>query len=154
LPALEKWLNIIDGEVEDEAFKAKFLESRLWEWERHRKEALYLICKFEEQMSPRCLLSLPLLRFLDDDTKAWLGLLVHGLWLHRYRVSALMDSAMARVRDVDGSFEILKKSIRVLSEPPSPENMRPLGSQFLAFFKACSELAREISRFPNEIRFT
>ena len=56
IPALAKWLNLLDDRIEDLSFEHTFVETVLPQWEDHREEALALPRDFEQEMSPRTLL--------------------------------------------------------------------------------------------------
>jgi hypothetical protein len=76
LPALAKWINILDDYVEDYGFEKDFLELTLPQWEEHRLLVIALIESFEIEMSPGIQLSHPPLSHLPESTKMWLHSLI------------------------------------------------------------------------------
>src|ERR1051326_4473635 len=71
MPALAKWLNLLDNKIEDPDFERAFIASVLPKWEQHREEALRLPRDFEQEMSPRRLFECHPLAHHNVHTKQW-----------------------------------------------------------------------------------
>src|ERR1044072_7135922 len=104
MPALARYLNLLDGLIEDDEFAQSFVSQILPEWESHREEAANLIKSFECEMSPQRLLECSPLSRCDEHTKRWLGNLMHALWLKRYPVAQWVTDAMHAVENADAAY--------------------------------------------------
>ena len=150
MPALAKYLNLLDDLIEDDEFAVSFISQTLPEWEVHRKEALNLAKSFEREMSPRKLFEhLPLCRS-DECTKRWLGEIMHRLWLKRYPIDEWIVEAQKAVENTDIAYEKLQLKLRdgnseITETPPS------LRKSFREFRDRCQNLANALSRFPSEV---
>jgi hypothetical protein len=154
LPALSKWLNLLDGKIEDPAFESTFLKVIFGQWEEQSPRALKLVQDFEKEMSPRTLLEFPPLSILASSTKAWLGPLVHELWLARYPVRNWIDSAVAVVRSLDMAYE---RVLECLSERQTDVSVVQVGlcrPVFAEFRLDCHRLARAVEAFPSKVTVT
>lgn len=154
LPALDNFLNILDGRVEDEETEATFIASVLPIWETHRTEAHLLPADFERCMSPRTLFERPPLSRCDEETRCWLGDLIHKLWLARYMVGDLVANASARAREVDDAYIKLQQGLEECKSKLTARELRPLRPLFGQFRQACYRLALSIERFPNKVLVT
>lgn len=150
--ALGKWINILDGKVEDKEFEHTFILFTLSSWESHKEEAVALPRDFENAMSPRKLFESPPLSSCDLETKVWLGALIHELWLERYGVKQLVKDTDASVEDTNTSYNNLQNAIRGFQGTEHTVALRPLKHMFLDFREQCMALAKTIERFPSEIK--
>ena len=66
LPALHKWLRILDGAVIDAGFAESFPEKAITEWKDLRYDILDLIRSYTDEMSPRSLFRMLLARSLCE----------------------------------------------------------------------------------------
>jgi hypothetical protein len=150
LPALDTWLNILEGVVEDPEFGEGFVNGRLRDWPRNRPLLDSLLNSFEESMSPQVLLNHEPLSKLGIKTKTWLGPLVHSLWRLRFKTQELLDETTARIRLCDERYSHL---IRVVEDQGQTDTVRlaPYREEFSEFANACRALARSLSKFPNRI---
>ena len=89
LPALEKWVNILSGDVDDSVFEGVFARTGLHEWNDRRDGVTLLLAEFETAMSPRVLFESEPLSGVPDADREWLAALVHDLWLQRNDVRSL-----------------------------------------------------------------
>ena len=149
MPALDKWLNLLDDKIEDPNFERSFTLSVLPEWHSHRDEALAIVSDFEQQMSPQSLFEREPLSRSDEDTKKWLGELVHHLWLERYPVKEWITNASAAVENADTAYTQLQQQLQQCSNIQSAQVLRPFREQFAEFRKNCQDLARAIEQFPT-----
>jgi hypothetical protein len=135
----------------DEARLAEFFNEDLLEWESRRADAERLLKAFEHEMSPRKLLTVPPLSRFDDNTKRWLGDLVHGLWLARYSVRSWLQNANRALAGADGSYKRVRQSLR---KPETAKNrIGELVREDMACFRdRCVELTEALSEFPSEIQ--
>ena len=152
MPALAKYLNLIDDQIEDNEFERLFVSKVLPEWETHREEAIALARSFEQEMSPRSLFNQTSLSFCDEDTKRWLGSLIHELWSKRYPVKQWVENAMSAAERTEEAYQKLQASLRNCRDTSSAAELRPLRPQILALRTQCQALANAISILPGEPR--
>src|ERR1039457_499178 len=74
---LSKWLNIIDGDVEDPGFQSETLRLLLREWVESYPKIVTLLKDVESEMSPRSLFEEAPLHRCDPETLQWLPALCH-----------------------------------------------------------------------------
>ena len=151
LPAIAKSINLLDGELEDLEFEQKFVARDLAEWELSRSQILSLTADFEIQMSPRTLFEQVPLSCCDDDTREWLGQLVHDFWLSRYPVRQWIEHATECTRAADKTYNRLHLELDQCPDTRSATALRPLRPLFAEFWQACMNLAKAIERFPSEV---
>jgi len=154
VPALEKWLNLLDDEIEDKVFEQAFVAGVLPAWGRHQEEAQALVGDFENALSPRRLFDLPPLARCGAGTKSWLGDVMHGLWHHRSHVRDLLRAAEEASDKVESSYRYLQQELEGSATTKSAEALRPLKPQFESLVDGCSDLAQAISKFPAETKVT
>jgi hypothetical protein len=152
MPALGKYLNLIDDHIEDTEFERLFISQVLPEWEDHREEAVALARDFEREMSPRRLFYQSSLMQCDEDTKQWLGSLIHELWSRRYPVKQWVEDALSAVKQTDDAYQKLQASLQNGVDTSSAAEIRPLRDQIAALRTQCQILANAISIFPAEQR--
>jgi hypothetical protein len=146
IPALAKWLNLLDDQLEDPDFEHSFVACVLPQWEQHRDEALALPRDFESQMSPRTL--------LGPRSEGWLGTLVHLLWLSRYPVRRWAEQALAAAREVEVEFRRLRERLTSCADTRAVVALRPMRPMFASFRERCQQLARAIEAFLSEVKAT
>lgn len=154
LPALARWLNLLDGLIEDSDFEQSFIPSFLSQWESQRVEAQSLANRFEQEMSPACLLDQSPLARLGEQNKAWLKWLVHNLWLQRYAVVAQVNETLATIRDADAIYVAIQQRLCSSAEPPTAADERGHLIQWREFRESCQNLAKAIEAFPNQVKVT
>lgn len=153
LPALDKFLNILDDQIEDDETEANFVSDVLPEWERKSAEARSLAEDFEQEMSPRTLFRQPPLANCDEESKKWLSELTHELWLIRHPVrEKIIAEALSRAEDADTAYLRLSKALSGCADTKHAVALRPLCSEFLRFRQSCYQLALAIEKFPSEVR--
>jgi len=151
MPALAKYLNLLDDLIEDGEFAQTFVSHVLPEWERQREEAMQIIKTFEREMSPQRLLdSAPLCR-CKDYTKRWLGNLMHLLWLERYPVRSWIAEASESLENTDAAYERLQEALRNCDEVCYNAPPKSLRTWFADFRDKCQLMANAISKFPSEV---
>jgi hypothetical protein len=150
-PALVNYLRLLEGLVEDVEFEEEFLSKHFPEWEMMRLEAQDLVNTFPQEMSPLALFHvLPLIR-CDDETKEWLGSMLHSLWATKYAVEDLMDKASQAILQVDICYYELKRALPDSSNN-STEALRLLYEKFSELYSCCQQLGNMFSRFPREVK--
>ncbi len=154
LPALAKWLNLLDDRLEDPAFERSFVRSVLPQWWRLRDEAVALADSCEAEMSPRRLVEAGPLRRAAAPTRAWLGPLAHALWLARYAVRGRADAVRDRAAAAQAAYARLEEGLHEHAPRCSAAGLRPLRPRFAEFRDRCRELARAIEAFPSEVKVT
>ncbi len=151
LPALESFHNALKGQLERADLDRSFLEVDLPQWESQRAEAYALAADFVRDMSPWTLFDqAPLARY-DEETKKWLGDVVHALWMARYPVHHWVDEASARVRNVDAAYNCLQATLRTCPDTWTAAKLLPVVNNFRL---ACHCLAKAIEQFPSTVRVT
>lgn len=152
MPALSKFLNILDGKIEDPDFERSFITSTLTKWELHREEALFIAKGFEDGMSPKHLFNyLPLSR-CSTQTRQWLGELLHALWLTRYPIKSWIAETHQAVEDTDTSYRLLMKELKGDLDSQSAQALKPYNELFIRFREQCQHLARTMEKFPREVK--
>ena len=151
IPALEKFLHLLADELEDAEFEQTFIPSVLPLWEEHHAEAMQLSKDFAQGMSPKRLLEHPPLSSIDDETRQWLGEVVHELWLARNPVHQWSQEAEARIEAVANTYDRIRLELLNCSTPYSAESLRSSYELFCQFCQCCRDLASAIERFPCEV---
>jgi len=150
IPALESFRNILSGQVQRANPAHDFWEFDLPQWKIHRAEADSLISGFEEAMSPRVLFDEIPLCGCDEETKDWMGLLVHALWSARLSVPDLTEHAAKCLETADEAYE---KLIAGGIEVKLGAGMNRMTVKvFEEFRSACHGLASAFERFPDTVR--
>jgi len=152
MPALAKYLNLLDDQLEDLEFERSFILETLPEWEAHRAEALALARSFESEMSPQRLFDAPPLARCDEATKQWLGEFIHTLWLKRYPVRQWISGAVTATEHADTAYQKLHAMLRACPNVYSAEVTRPYRAQFGELRARCQDLANAVSKFPSEVK--
>ena len=152
IPALAKYLNLLNYETEDFTFEHSFILTGLSVWESRRIEAIDLINTFEWEMSPQRLFDHLPLSEGKNSTKYWLGNLVHSLWLARYPVRQLVAETCDAIQQADNAYKRLQESLSGCADITSAHAIRPFKEQFAEFYRRCQHMASTFSRFPNEIK--
>lgn len=152
MPALAKYLNLLEGRVEDEEFERSFVSNILPEWEEHRGEALALAVDFERDMSPRLLFESRPLSRCDEATRLWLGDLLHALWLRRHPVRRWVEAAEAATARADEAYTWLRDTLRDCPAPGSADATRRYLKQFAELRARCQDVANAVSKFPSEVK--
>ncbi len=151
MSALAKFLNLLDDMIEDPEFERAFLPFILPQWESHSSEVAAVIKDFESCMSPQALfLSLPL-SDCDDQTRRWLGDLVHSLWLTRDSIVEKVSAASIAAGDVEEAYSTLQHNLRDFTATAPAEDLRPLRDYFATFRERCQLLAAALEQLPNRI---
>ncbi|MDO8721468.1 MAG: hypothetical protein Q7J31_04480 [Syntrophales bacterium] len=149
---LERWMNVLDGSVENANLEKTFVRSILPQWQAHQAEAFSLPVDCETEMSPKRLFEVPPLAKCDADTKEWLGELVHQLWLVNYRVKQLISEAVARANKTEKTYKNLQRALKKCKNTDNAETLRPLRALFDELLKDCRSLAEAIEKFPSEVK--
>ena len=157
-----KYLNRLDAFIRrlkvpdsDPLRLLRFLNDDFPEWKRWHCEIENLFKTFEEEESPKSLFEKEPLNRCDDETRSWLGQLIHAMWLARSPVKEWVRTGESAFQDADEQY---KKIVKVLKSKKldcqSEDNRTRLESlipSFLKFKKACEELSRAVGMFPHQI---
>jgi hypothetical protein len=154
LLALGNFINLLDDEIENEKLETSFVRLVLPQWEDHRGEVGRLLADFDQEMSPRTLFQQSPLAQCDQDTKEWLGDVVHTLWLVKNPIHDCVQEASTRLRDADEVYGRLQLELMKCSNTRSAPAMRPLRALFVEFYRECQKLAKAIEQFPSDVRIT
>jgi hypothetical protein len=150
--ALNSWLRLLDGEIDDPLLEHSFLEEVLPRWEVRSPEVRTLIESFPREMSPRQLFDEPPLSRCDAQTTAWLGEMIHGLWLVRCSVESLTVVASASLEAANLAYEELSRALATRREGDVLHRAIPLRGLFERFRNDCQKLGAALSEFPHEIQ--
>jgi hypothetical protein len=153
LPALAKWINILDESVEDPVFEKGFLTSVLPQWAKYGPEARPLAECFDIEMSPSILASsAPLVRH-TESSRQWLSTLVHALWLSRYPIMRWKSDVIACVNSTDEAYGQLLELIQAQPNPSTFE-LRSWRLEFEEFQTRCLALAKCMEVIPSRVLVT
>lgn len=152
LTALGSWLNLLDLKISDPVLESSFIKGVLPQWENRGPEALCLAASFEQEMSPRCLFNHFPLSQCDDDTKSWLGDLIHNLWLVRYKVKDLVQRVNIEAEEANKVYNHLQTVLHGCEDIQSVSALVFLREPFADFRTRCQNLAKAIEVFPTEIK--
>jgi hypothetical protein len=151
MPALAKFLNLLNDQIEDPQFEQTFVMDVLPKWEGHYDQAKQLPQDFEQEMSPRRFVERVDFGSSDYDGRR-LADLMHHLWLARYPIQEWVEQAKEQVRKTDRAYRELQESLAECDDVRSAEALRPFREEFAAFRDQCQELATTIEQFPSEIK--
>lgn len=148
LPAIAKWINILDDYVEEPGFEKDFLEVTLPQWEEHRLLVIALIESFEIEMSPGIQLSHSPLSSLPESTKMWLRPLISALWMNRYPIADWKAAVLACVGSAEDDYHLLQKLVQ--GKPVLDiVQLRSYRKEFAIFQSHCQSLAKTIEALPS-----
>jgi hypothetical protein len=153
LQALRSWLRLLsNNKVSDKITERTFIADTFPQWKIHYDEAIALANDFETEMSPKILFKEPPLTRCDDDTKYWLGELVHALWVDKYSVKALTSNTIELIAKTNQAYNILQTALQTCADTKNIEALRCFKPLFDEFCKYCESLSGAIEKFPSEIR--
>jgi hypothetical protein len=152
MPALGRFLNILDEKIEAPEFERSFVATVLVEWERRAPQATALVRDVEREMSPATLLERSPLAGMPESERAWLAPLVHQLWLRRYAIRDGVKRVGDRISDVQIAYIELQERLRNCADPSDAVALRPFRAEFVRFRDACRNLSQAIEGFPTEIK--
>lgn len=151
LPALDSWVNILDGEIEDSEFETRFLDGRFREWANQRSEARTLLEQFEEEMSPANLLDRwPLVR-LSDRHRRWLSSVIHVAWKARTGHGPVLQDIEASLDAANAVFDKLSEELRGVHRA-STTDLGSFRDRFADLASHCRDLGHALSRLPSAVR--
>ena len=127
---------------------SKFLREDFPAWKTHQQDFQWLVQSFENSMSPRQLLESSPLNLCDDDTKVWLGSLVHGLWLSRYPVKGKVKESQDALGEVNKLYENLASELEH-SGAIGLTKLIALRPQFYKLKKTYKVLYRTLGNLPK-----
>lgn len=151
IPKLGAWINLLDDRIEDSDLEKSYVASILPDWESHQNEALVLPEDFEAEMSPRMLFNELPLSNCNQDTKQWLGELIHHLWLMRCSVSQLVNNASESAKKTNEAYYNLLNALKNCKDIRKAEALRPFRDLFAELLRNCRSLSESIEKFPSEV---
>ncbi|MCY3740525.1 MAG: hypothetical protein OXH00_05850 [Candidatus Poribacteria bacterium] len=128
---------------------SEFLVEDFHAWKSRRQDAQWIVQSFEDSMSPRQLLDCSPLNRCDDDTREWLGRLVHGLWLSRYPVKKKSQESQNALVTVNKFYEKIMDELRQ-SKPIKLTTLISLRPQFCELKQTYEALSKTLSNLPQE----
>jgi hypothetical protein len=154
LPSLSKFLNILDGKVEDPEFEICFLKRVLPEWQPRLSEGFALATGFGSQMSPRLLFGERPLVGCPVATRTWLEPLVHELWKNRCAADQLCDHLTLSLSAANDAYLAIEDQLYGQRERPGIEQLGRLRRRCMEFRSRCEAVADSIEPFPRDIEVT
>lgn len=149
---LSEWMNFLDDKIEDFELESSFVDRVLPTWELQRNEAIALPHDFKIEMSPTVLFSESPLSNCDDETKIWLGDMMHNLWLIRYSVNELTSTIIKCANDTDAAYQSLQKALKGCKDTKNINALRPYRVFFADLLDKCRSLAGAVEKLPNEVK--
>lgn len=150
LPAIAKWMNVLDQRVEDASFLDAFFSTILPQWMEYKPHAQFLAETFESQMSPKVLMDAPPLSGLPSADRDWLGAAIHGFWTTRYPSQKWVADAGSAIEAADAAYKQIQE-VFTGSEETDLEHFRAHRSDFSRFQECCQALARSFEQFPSKV---
>ena len=133
----------------------RFLNDDFPEWKKQQSKVEDLLETFEAEMSPKSLFKKEPLNHCDNETKIWLGQLIHALWLTRYPVKEWIHAGQNAFCNVNDQYNNIVKILKSKKLDCESEDyqiaLKSLIPDFLQFKKACEELSRAIGMFPHQV---
>lgn len=150
IPALSKFVRLIQGEVIDDSGFDSFYKCLQEEFPIKIQRIDLLVQQFTIDMSPRRLFErLPLL-ICDDETRSVVGDLVHELWMVRMNVAENIDSAASAVKRAQCAGRRLFKQLSNEKATGPLYNDEIIGLT-KSLQECCADLSAKISLFPAKI---
>lgn len=151
---LNSGVSLAIGEIEDERLAEHLLNEVVPRWLELSAALGRLIETFEGSMSPQQVITRnPFLRF-DQLATVWIGELVHQLWIVRYNVPELVQSARTALARADREHDVITRKIDDAKPAAWSDILVREPEAFSRFRNACQDVAESISRFPSDIRPT
>jgi hypothetical protein len=154
LLALETYLNILAGLVDNPGLEATYIDNILPEWELYSPEGIALIREFKTYMSPAVLFKMLPLRNCEPRERELLATLVDARWRERYPIATWTAEAQASWRGVQEAYRVLRCQIELCGLPRNTGALRPLAGYFEDYRTACRRIARSIELLPGTLRVT
>ncbi len=155
IPALAKFINLLEGRVEDKIFEDKFTSSILPEWTIKYSELIVLPIDFEKDMSPKTIIKRVFLIFNSDDLKTqyeWVEELIHRLWKYRYNVQKLIDNTAHEISLTNKLYQDIQYLINSSGKILPIDVLRLNKILVYSFKQRCINLSKTIERFPSEVK--
>ena len=127
---------------------SEFLVTDFPAWKTHQQDAQWIVEFFEDGMSPQRLLASSPLNRCDDETHAWLGNLVHGLWLTRYPVKRKVQESRDALAAVNKMYEQITRELEQ-SCPIELTKLIALLPQFSELQETYQTLSKTLSNLPR-----
>jgi hypothetical protein len=141
LPALARWLNLLDDQLHDPHLEETFLISVLPAWECARRQAVGLVKELEVEMSPaRYFDEIPLSR-CNVTSKAWLADLVHELWLAKWGVRQRVEETLRAIAAAEEAYQGI---LRANGEGGATKELRAQRPIFELFRIRCIRIAESV----------
>ena len=149
--SLSTVVNILDDKYEDYDYLHMFINNIFQQFEYYKQEAFILPIDFVIEMSPKRYLSaIPFTR-LDNDTKRCLGDLIHYLWIERYNITCLVETALYDTKKTYSVYENLLNAIIKEDDNRSIVTLKKYKDMFCDLLSSCRSLSRTIEKFPSNI---
>ena len=125
-----------------------FLAKDFPAWKTRRQDAQWIVESFEDSMTPRRLLESSPLNRCDDETHAWLGNLVHGLWLTRYPVKRKVQESRDALAAVNRMYEKITRELEQ-ARPIELTKLIALRPQFCRLIETYRSFSQTLSNLPR-----
>ena len=127
---------------------SEFLAKDFPAWKTLQQDAQWIVESFEDSMAPRRLLESSPLNRCDDETLAWLGNLVHGLWLTRYPVKRKVQESRDALAAVNRMYEKITRELEQ-SRPIELTKLIALRPQFCELKQTYRTFSKTLSNLPR-----
>lgn len=151
LNRLNAFLERLRGSKPDAEKLSRFVREHLPEWNAHEPEARWLIDCMESELSPKRFFDQPPLNRCDAETKGWLPVVVHDLWLCRYPVRELQEKAGGLLTAVNAQYAKLDAALKN-STSVTVGRLVALQQEFSELSRLCVELHDTFSAFDVKVR--
>jgi hypothetical protein len=131
----------------------RFLDNDFSVWEAKRVDVQYLINNFEAEMSPKVLIEQLPLRKLGPKQCHYIKMIVHEMWLCRFKVKEQVELLRKAFFDADDRYKQLADVISKCDAPKNSFYKKHL-PYFQSFLVACRKLGNVIHTFPHKIHLT
>ena len=133
-----------------------FLKHDFPDWKSQREEASWIVNSFEDSSSPRRHLSCPPLNRCDDETQAWLGDVVQGMWLSRYPEMDRLKESRDALATVDKLYEKIAHNLPPIEAlgPEDVAKLKPLHTEFCKLeetFRTLKTLFEALRKLSEEV---
>lgn len=127
---------------------SEFLFEDFPTWGSRQEDAQWIVQSFEEGMSPRRLLSCSPLNRCGNETREWLGDLVHELWLFRNSVKEKEKESQDALISVNELYEKIASELEQ-SSPIGLTKLIALSPQFCELKGTYEALSKTLSNLPR-----
>ena len=127
----------------------RFIDDDLPQWLSHRPALEWLCDHCEECMSPRTLFEIPPLSNASADTKAWLPMAIHDVWVARTGIRRKISDLRESARAAHESYTKVADTFSAKPGIPRDEGTVTLVEEFR---DGCRQVSEGISQLPRTVQ--